>query len=114
MQAILVMYLILSLLMVVISVPLIRRMVKPNYVYGFRIRQTLADLDTWYAVNAYGGRMLFGLGIAMALCTLVLYPLGFSVDGYASACAVVMLIGLLIALGSTWSYMQRYVESKKS
>jgi hypothetical protein len=35
------------------------------------------------------------------------------VDGYASACAVVMLIGLLIALGSTWRYMQRYVESKK-
>lgn len=113
MQTLFVMYLVLSLLMVVISVPLIRRMVKPNYIYGFRVRQTLTDADTWYAVNAYGGRMLFGLGIVMVLCTLVLYPLGFTVDVYASVCAIVLLIGLLIALGSTWRYMQRYVQSKK-
>jgi uncharacterized membrane protein len=114
MQVLLVMYLILSLLMVIISVPLMRRMVKPNYIYGFRVRQTLSDADTWYAVNAYGGRMLFGLGIAMALCTLALYPLGFSVDGYASACAAVMLIGLSIALGLTFRYMQQYIRAKKS
>ena len=113
MQTIFVTYLIVSALMMVVSIPLIRRMIKPNYIYGFRLPQTLADTDTWYAVNAFGGRLLFGLGIATALATLIFYPLGLSVDAYASACVAVFLIGLFISLGLTWRYMQQYLQNKK-
>ena len=47
-----------GLLLIGLSVPLIRRKVRPNGWYGFHVRQTLADPDIWYAANAYAGKSL--------------------------------------------------------
>jgi hypothetical protein len=105
MLTLLIMYIILAVLMILVSIPLIRGMIKPNLLYGFRFPQTLANTDIWYKVNAYGGRLLFGLGVVTALVDTALYFLGFDKDTYATLCAAVMLIGLFVTLGMTWSYM---------
>ena len=44
-----------GLLLAGLSIPLIRRRVKPNRFYGFRTPQTLSDERIWYDANAYAG-----------------------------------------------------------
>lgn len=42
---------------VLIAIPLARRKVPPNPVYGYRTRATLASESLWYDANAYFGRV---------------------------------------------------------
>jgi len=39
--------------LIVISIPLIQRRIRPNVWYGFRVRRTLEDPKVWYAANRY-------------------------------------------------------------
>jgi uncharacterized membrane protein len=38
-----------------VSVPLVFRWIPQNRIYGIRTRNTLADTDTWYAINRIAG-----------------------------------------------------------
>jgi uncharacterized membrane protein len=73
-------FLIPSLLIVVLSVPLAFGLVPPNRFYGVRTAATLADPAAWYAVNRTGGMALILAGVAYlgALVALPTYdPLQF-------------------------------------
>src|SRR4051794_10968931 len=43
---------------VAICIPLILKMVPPNWVYGFRTTVTLSRIDIWYSANAFMGSAL--------------------------------------------------------
>ena len=55
-------YVLVGALFVGISIPLVQGKVKPNPWYGFRVKKTMRNPDTWYAVNAYSGRRMVVLG----------------------------------------------------
>ena len=44
--------LVVGLLIVGLSIPLIRRRVKPNRLYGFRTPKTMSSEQIWYEANA--------------------------------------------------------------
>ena len=52
-----------GLLMALVSVPLIRRKVPMNRVYGIRVSKAYISEHNWYEINAYGGKLLFVFGI---------------------------------------------------
>lgn len=59
-----------SVLLMALAVPLMRRRVPPNHTYGLRVRATLADPEVWYEANAASGRDLFGLGAVLLVVSL--------------------------------------------
>jgi len=68
-----------GLLFIALAMPLIRRRVKPNGMYGLRVSATFADEWVWYEANARSGRDLLYLGlleiiIALLLAALPLVP----------------------------------------
>ena len=77
-------------LFVALSVPLIRRRVKPNMLYGLRIRATLADERVWFEANAKSGRdlLVLGLGISVMAVGLAL------VSGMTSELHMAILVGV--------------------
>jgi SdpI/YfhL protein family len=105
-QATLITYVIVGLVMIALAVPLIRRQVKPNFFYGYRMPLVLANPDLWYAVNAYFGRLLAGTGVLVVVVALGLYLFaGLNLKDYTTDCAAVLLIGLFVTLGLSWRYM---------
>jgi hypothetical protein len=73
-----------GLVMSALSIPLIRRKIPPNGLYGFRIRKTMENPDIWYPANRYAGKWLFGSGICISLAAIALrFVPGFSLDAYA-------------------------------
>jgi uncharacterized membrane protein len=91
-----------------VSLPLIRRWVKPNYLYGFRTPKTMSSEPIWYAANAYAGRMLLGLSIVYIAASILLYFVfrtNFVV--YNVACAAVLLVGLSIVVVLSFRYARR-------
>ena len=59
-------------LLMVVAVPLMRRRIPPNSLYGLRVRATFADSFVWYEANAMSGRDLLVLGAALVLAAGVL------------------------------------------
>ena len=112
MATILILYIVLGLLMVVLAVPLIRRKVKPNGFYGFRVPQTLSDPEVWYAVNAHFGRRLLVTGVATTLAALLLYTLpDLDVDSYAWALSAVFALFFGVGVVQSWRYMKTLSNS---
>jgi mannose/fructose/N-acetylgalactosamine-specific phosphotransferase system component IIC len=100
MQQLRLLYTLVSLLMIVLSLPLIARKVPPNPIYGFRTRRTLSDPDFWYEMNAYGGKLLLALGICLTIASFVLARVpGLSTDGYAYGFTAVLIgVGIVDAV----------------
>jgi hypothetical protein len=65
----------LSLFIAATCVPLIYKLVPPNWLYGVRARKTVSDERIWYPANAYGGKCLaVAGGISFVLeCLLALF-----------------------------------------
>ena len=77
---------IVSVLEIGLAIPLIRRRVKPNSLYGLRTSDTFADEWVWYEANAASGRDLLKLALvqlAGLFLPLLFWPLnlGYYVVG---------------------------------
>jgi hypothetical protein len=61
-------------LLVIISVPLILRVVPPNGMYGFRTASTRSNPAIWYPANAFMGWALAGAALVSATLLVMLPP----------------------------------------
>ena len=112
MDTIMLVYVVAGIVAVLLAIPLIRRVVPPNYFYGFRLPQTLRNPELWYDVNAYGGKWLLAFGVLTIIAAFVfrLVP-GFTVDAYAITCTVIILVVLMLMLIMTFRYMSSRPKS---
>ena len=55
-----------------ISIPLIRRRIPMNGYYGVRLPKSFVSNDNWYAINAYGGKILALAGAIIAIIGLII------------------------------------------
>jgi uncharacterized membrane protein len=62
-----------SVIFIVISIPLVLRLIPPNRFYGVRTRHTLASREGWYAANRFAGMILIVAG-AVYLEVARLFP----------------------------------------
>ena len=100
MLTLLVMYVGSGLLLIGLSIPLILGKIKPNGLYGFRVKSTLENPSLWYAVNNYAGWRLLATGLVTVVSAVGLYLIqGLSLDNYALTClgvfGVVFMGGLV-------------------
>lgn len=90
-----------GLLLMGVALPLIRRRIKPNPWYGFRVPKTLGDEDVWYDANAYSGRLLLSAGAVHVLTAVLFFlvpGLRNNLGAYTMACTLVLFVGIGRAL----------------
>jgi uncharacterized membrane protein len=96
-----------ALLLVGLSIPLILRRVKPNYLYGFRTPKTLSSERIWYEANAYAGRLTLWLGIILTIAAISLYvALRANFIAYATTYTLVLLCGLVATLVLSFRHLR--------
>lgn len=97
-----------GLLLIALSIPLLRRQIKPNWLYGFRIPRTVANPDLWYDINAYSAKGLLATGVAIVIASILFYSVGdLSEDVYSTAIVVVFSVGVLLTVAfSWWKYLR--------
>jgi uncharacterized membrane protein len=113
MTILLTMYVGSGLLLAAIAIPLIRRAIPPNPIYGFRVRRTLDDPAIWYPTNAYAGICLFWLGLAIAVLSLAIYFMpGIDLTTYSLSCLAVMMVGLGICVTLSFRFLGQISQGK--
>jgi hypothetical protein len=88
------MFSLVAALFIGLAIPLLRRRVPPNRLYGVRTRATLSDPTVWYEANAQGGRDLLALGlVVLAMAGGLLLVPGLSEEAYVFSCVGVLVLG---------------------
>jgi hypothetical protein len=100
-------YIVSGLLLVALAIPLIKEKVKPNGLYGFRVRQTLSNPRIWYAVNKHFGKRLLIAAIGFLIGSVGLYFVpGISTDAYAMGCLLIFVVLFTFGLVQSFSYLR--------
>ena len=86
-----------GLLFVALAIPLLRRRVRPNALYGLRVKETLENERVWYEANARSARDLLGVGIGIALAAVLMLILRVGMTAAALLLTIGMLGGVLFA-----------------
>ena len=82
-----------SLLYVGLGLPLARRKVGRNSLYGLRVGETMASDEVWYEANAICGRELVAFGWASLIVAVGLFPVPWSEpDIYATTLVVLLVV----------------------
>jgi uncharacterized membrane protein len=101
-----VIYAAVGLLLCGVSIPLIQKKIKRNWFYGIRTPKTMKSDEVWYPANAYGGKWLFGAGLAVTVAALglALVP-NLTIDSYAIIMVVVMLAVMIVSMIQIFRYI---------
>lgn len=92
-----------DLLLVALAIPLLRRRVRPNGLYGLRVPATFADDWVWYEANARFARDLLILGLLHLASTLALSLVpGISEAVSTPSGAWLLLVGVLFIAVIGW------------
>lgn len=97
-----------------LAIPLLRRAVPPNYLYGVRTRAALSDPAVWYETNVQGGRDLVTVAILLLVTAggLLLVP-GLSVDAYIFSCTGMLVLGTLWLAVHGWRTGERLLADRR-
>lgn len=101
----------LGILIVLVSIPLVLKIVPMNHAYGVRVRKAFVSDRNWYEINAYGGKLLvvFGLFlIAFAHFTRDMAPAPRS--PWAPVYMVVPLLAILPILARIKAFASRFPD----
>ena len=85
----------------VLCIPLVLKLVPPNWLYGFRTRKTLSSPDIWYPANVFAG---YALMVATAVTALII-SCGPQLSPGMTAAVFVVLV--LCATAASFAYLKR-------
>jgi uncharacterized membrane protein len=102
-------------LMVALGVPMMRRRVPPNGIYGLRVAATMADRWVWYEANARTGREFVYLGAAVFAASVGLpFVPGMTHDGFGGITTSLLVGGVILVAGVGWARANRLLREKQA
>lgn len=91
----------LPLITIVTALPLVFRIVPPNWFYGFRTRKTLSDSNIWYEANYVGGVSLLvasALTLAARWMLIQMFDRGVGIALSMVVLAITTIAALIISM----------------
>ncbi len=92
-----------------LAIPMIKKKVSPNHLYGFRTPKTLSNEEIWYKANHFAGKAMFAAGVAMIISSLLLFLLGGQLekDPLAYTMLVLGISPLSVATVACFLYLRK-------
>jgi hypothetical protein len=87
--------------MIALSLPLIKRQVKMNALYGIRIGKSFESEEAWYAINEYGGRVLMRLSYVWFAGGIASIVMGIVFPANAPSSTLILGILLVVPMVAT-------------
>ncbi len=92
-----------AVLAIVMAIPLIRRKVKMNRMYGVRLNKSFESEDNWYKINEYGGRQFILWSIPLAVIAVATFFLPLA--GNTGLTIVIALAPLILVIPAVTSWL---------
>ena len=82
-------------LFLILSIPLILEKIRPNYIYGVRLKITYSNENVWYKANKYFGWHLLISGILLIFYRLAEPSFYFLQNNFKGAISILVVISIL-------------------
>jgi hypothetical protein len=102
-----------AVLMLLWSIPLALRKVKPNRWWGFANRTALDRIDYWYGINEYGGRVMIVAALVILAAGVGLPALGIRGSNYTTLMTGVFILTISLAFFAVHRFMKRHIPDYK-
>ena len=102
-----------AVVIVALAVPLMRRRIPPNGLYGLRTPATLADEGVWYEANARSGVELLFLGVLLLLLAVTLPALGLASAATFLAWSGIAVVGAVAVAVVGWRRADRLLTERR-
>ncbi len=98
-----------SVIVIVVSIPLVLRLVPPNRIYGVRTRRTLSSPEVWYPANRFGGiALIVASAVYLEVARLLPYTKGAPDDLHMVTVHLIAWVGpLALAIVAIGLYTRR-------
>jgi uncharacterized membrane protein len=104
----------LGVLFIGISIPMVRRRVPPNGMYGLRVPATFADEWVWYEANALSGRDMIVVGVLLVIVGLALpFVPGVSASAQVLVAVGVMCVGTVVVAIVGWRRANHLLDERR-
>jgi uncharacterized membrane protein len=107
-------YMLPSVAMTLLAIPLILRRVPPNPLYGLRIPATYKDDQVWYDANAATGRDMAIHGVCLTLLSIVLPVAGVRDMAFAIAWSAALGAGAICTVTLGWRRANRMFRERQT
>jgi uncharacterized membrane protein len=101
-----------GIIMMIVAIPLYRRKIKPNALYGLRIPATFRSDAVWYEANHLFARDLFTLGLFILLAALAATLTDVEADAFMPSMVGLMVVGVLVILAVNWRRAKRLLRDQ--
>jgi hypothetical protein len=91
-----------------ISYPLIKGSVKMNYWYGVRFPQSFYSDESWYKINAYGGRVLTIWGFFLVVMGILIIFIPLNSSGALFALFMGAYASIIVPIIVIYNYARRF------
>lgn len=92
---------------ILIALPLLDGKIKPNPLYGFRVRATLENPKVWYAVNKYFAQRLLLAAVVEIIGAIALFMVpNMEPSTYVLSTLILFVIAFTIGMMQTSSYLK--------
>ena len=92
---------------IAIAVPLMRRRVKPNKLYGIRFKKSYESEELWYAINEYGGRRMFFWSIFVVIAGVIPFFVPMEKNDPIMVITALAPLVYIIAVLESWRYAKK-------
>ncbi len=96
-----------GILFIAVSVPLFKRKIKMNDLYGFRIPKAFKSEENWYSINEYGAGQLITASLFMILIGVVFLFVPVKENLHLFIAIGPMTLSILIAIVKTLIYAKK-------
>lgn len=98
-----------GVLFILISIPLLKRKIRSNYFYGFRISKAFESEENWFNINAYGAKQMIIWSIPIILIGIISFFVPIREESNTAFILVVgpVTVFPLIAIIKTLIYAQK-------
>jgi uncharacterized membrane protein len=88
-----------------LSIPLMKGRIPPNWWYGMRTSATVHDSSLWYPANRFAGRQLLLAAGLQAVAAVLLIVLRHRLEGGSAGVIALMVLGLTLLVMVVRSHM---------
>jgi uncharacterized membrane protein len=98
--------LVIGLVLIGVSMPLVLRMIPMNDYYGVRLRKSFMSDENWYAINAYAGKCVIGVGALLAVIGALMLDINIQQEWLLKALSFAPVL-IVLAIIATAVYSRK-------
>jgi uncharacterized membrane protein len=105
-------FIVAGILLMGMSIPMLRRQIAPNPVYGLRTRATFADEWVWYEANARAAKHLFVIGAVIFILAIGLPLVPGLEEDFPAILAFFLAVSAILACVVNIRYANRLLAER--